>query len=282
MLDAHHHLWHYNDSDYTWMGPQHAAIKRSFLPADLKPLLDAAGFASTIAVQARQSLAETEWLLAQADSHDWIAGVVGWVDLRAEPAALQAQLARLAPHPKLVGVRHVVHDEPQDDFCVQPAFRRGIAALQAHDLAYDLLLFPRHLPPALALVREFPQQRFVLDHAGNPAMAAGAPVPADWLAGLQALAACPNVCCKLSGLVTKFQPLGAWAAADFFPVLDAVLGAFGAARCMIGSDWPVALLGAKDYGACMAIVVDYCRARLSPEEAEGVLGGNARRFYKVK
>ena len=283
LVDAHHHLWDTPTAEeYPWMGPAHAAIRRAFLPSDLKPLLDAAGFAATIVVQARQSLAETEWLLQQAQAHPWIAGVVGWVDLRAEPQELQAQLARFAAHPKLVGVRHVVHDEPEDDFCVQPAFRRGIGALQAHGLAYDLLLFPRHLRYAAALAREFPAQRFVLDHIGNPATARGAALPQDWLADLQALAACPNVHCKLSGLVTKFEPLGAWAAQDFHAALAAVLAAFGPARCMVGSDWPVALLGAKDYASCMAIVVDFCRARLAPEEAAGVLGGNARAFYRCR
>jgi L-fuconolactonase len=280
MLDSHHHLWNYKDMDFPWMGEAHAAIRRSFLPADLKPLLDASGFTQPIVVQARQTLEETAWLLAQADAHPWIAGVVGWVDLRAEPAALEAQLARFAAHPKLLGVRHVIHDEADDRFCLQPAFRRGIAALAAHGLAYDLLLFPRHLAPALELVREFPQQRFVLDHLGNPATAAGAPAPADWLQALQALAACPNVFCKLSGMVTKFAPLGAWQEQHFHTVLDAVLQAFGPERCMIGSDWPVALLGAESYGACQGIVVSYCRARLTPAQAAGVLGGNARAFYK--
>ena len=280
MLDAHHHLWQYNDAEFPWMGPQHGAIKRSFLPSDLKPLLDASGFERTVAVQARQCLEETQWLLEQADAHAWIAGVVGWVDLRAEPSELALQLQRFAAHPKLVGVRHVIHDEPEDDFCLGAAFRRGIGALAAHDLAYDLLLFPRHLAPALALAREFPSQRFVLDHIAKPAMARGAPVPEGWLADLQALAACPNVHCKLSGLVTEFAPLGEWVAEDFHPYLAAVLAAFGPARCMVGSDWPVALLGARDYAACQGIVVAYCTAHLSAEECAGVLGGNARLFYK--
>ena len=280
-IDSHHHLWDYSEAAYPWMGPQHGPIKRSFLPADLAPQLAAAGFARTVVVQARQSLEETAWLLAQADAHAWIAGVVGWVDLRAEPAELAAQLARFAAHPKLVGVRHVVHDEPDDAFMDGAAFRRGIGELQAHGLAYDLLLFPRHLRRAAALAAAFPSQRFVLDHIGKPATARGAAPPADWLADLRALAACPNVHVKLSGLVTEFAPWGAWARADFAPVLAAVVGAFGAARCMIGSDWPVSLLAASDYAACQSIVIEWCRANLSAEEAEGVLGANCAKFYRL-
>ena len=281
MLDSHHHLWQYSESDYPWMTERHAAIKRSFSPEDLAPLLSASGFSQSIVVQARQSLQETEWLLAQADAHPFIAGVVGWVDLRAEPATLAAQLSRFAAHPKLRGVRHVLHDEADDSFCLQPAFVRGIGQLQAHGLTYDLLLFPRHLRPAAALAAAFPLQPFVLDHIAKPAMARGAAPPADWLADLQALAACPNVHCKLSGLVTEFQPLGQWEEEDFHPFLQAVLQAFGAERCMIGSDWPVALLGAQDYAQCQGIVVSWVRATLGEAEAEAVLGGNARRFYRV-
>jgi len=282
MLDSHHHLWDYSEAAYPWMGPQHGPIRRTFLPNDLEPLLHASGFSETVVVQARQSLEETEWLLGLADAHPWIRGVVGWVDLRAEPGVLGAQLKRFAAHPRLVGVRHVIHDEEDDGFCLLPAFRRGIGMLQAHGLAYDLLLFARHLKPALALAMEFPSQRFVLDHMGNPPMARGAPMPAEWLADLRALAACPNVHCKLSGMVTKFSPWLGWEEADFHPYLEAVLGAFGPQRCMIGSDWPVALLSAKDYATCQAIVVNYCSKHLSPAQAKGVLGDNARAFYARK
>jgi L-fuconolactonase len=149
-LDAHQHFWKYNPEHHVWMTDEMAVLRRDYLPAELKPLLQAVGFDGTIAVQARQMVEETEWLLKLADEHALIKGVVGWVDLRSP--ALRAQLERFAPHPKLVGVRHVVHDEPDDQFMLLPAFRRGLALLPEFDLTYDLLLFPRHLPVAVKLL----------------------------------------------------------------------------------------------------------------------------------
>src|SRR5690606_38962748 len=165
-IDAHQHYWNYDPIAHNWMTDQHAPIKRNFMPDDLAPLLAAAGFDGTIVVQARQSLEETEWLLELADRYPFIKGVVGWVDLCSPD--IEAQLARYAGHPKLRGVRHVLHDEPDDRYMLRPAFRRGIAALAAHGLTYDLLLFPQHLPIAEALVREFPNQPFVVDHLAKP------------------------------------------------------------------------------------------------------------------
>jgi L-fuconolactonase len=205
--------------------------------------------------------------------------VVGWLDLRAEPAELAAQLQRFAGHPKLVGVRHVLHDEPAAElFMQQDSFRRGVAALGPAGLAYDLLLFPQHLQAALRLARDFPHQRFVLDHIGNPSISMGTEQAGCWLADLQALAACPNVHCKLSGMVTKAS-WRKWQEEDFRPFLDAVKEAFGPERIMVGSDWPVCLLAA-DYEEAIGIVRRWAESALSPEEAKGVMGENARAFYK--
>lgn len=165
-IDSHQHFWQYHPTQHVWMTDDMAVLRRDFLPDDLAPLLKSVGFDATIAVQARQMLAETDWLLALADQHDFIQGVVGWVDLRAED--VRGQLQRYIGHPKFKGVRHIVHDEPDVGFMLLPEFRRGIAALAEFGLTYDLLLRPAHLPVALKLVREFPRQPFVVDHIAKP------------------------------------------------------------------------------------------------------------------
>ena len=318
-IDAHQHFWRYDPARHSWMGPRHAPIKRDFMPADLQPLLAAAGVrGGCVAVQASQTLEETRFLLElAAQPGSPIRGVVGWCDLRAEPAALRAELTALcAAHGRrsggsgrLVGMRHVVHDEPEDDFCVQPAFARGVAALGEFGLTYDLLLFPKHLVPALELVRSAPGVTFALDHIANPhvaataasarAAAAGAAgiadgaagaaaaaadlrspalEPAAWERDLRALAALPNVFVKASGLVTNAE-WGAFEDVDFDPYLDVVFDAFGRSRVMTGSDWPVCTLAA-DYGRTMGVVSGYMRRRGFPQaDVDAVLGGNCARIY---
>ncbi|MFM9025544.1 MAG: amidohydrolase family protein [Planctomycetaceae bacterium] len=273
-IDAHQHFWRYNPAHQVWMTDAMAMLRRDHLPEELQPLLRAAGFDGCIAVQARQMIEETEWLLQLADAHPFIKGVVGWVDLRSH--ALPAQLERFAPHPALVGVRHVVHDEPDDTFMLLPEFRRGISQLRAFDLAYDLLLHPRHLPVAVRLVREFPDQRFVLDHIAKPAMREGLVSP--WREDLERLAECPNVTCKLSGLVTEAH-WGRWRPEEFHRYLDIVVAVFGPERLMIGSDWPVCTLSG-DYVGTMSVVVDYLR-RFPAHVREAVLGGTCARVYGI-
>ena len=247
-------------------------LRRDYLPRQLKPQLDASGFDGTVAVQARQMVEETAWLLELADAHDFIKGVVGWVDLQSP--ALRSQLETFSLHPKLAGVRHVVHDEPDDHFLLRPEFRRGIAQLREFGLTYDLLLFPKHLPVAVTLVAEFPDQPFVLDHIAKPTVREGRMSP--WREDLQRLAQFPNVWCKLSGLVTE-ATWQQWQPEDFHRYLDIVVAAFGPGRLMIGSDWPVCTLSGT-YGDTMKIVTDYIR-KLPTEIREGILGGNCARFY---
>jgi L-fuconolactonase len=238
-------------------------------------LLKAAGFEGTIAVQARQMVEETAWLLELAVAHDFIKGVVGWVDLQSPE--LRTQLANFSRHPKLVGVRHVVHDETDDHFMLRAEFRRGIGQLREFGLTYDLLLFPKHLSVAAKLVAEFPEQPFVLDHIAKPAIRQGRVSP--WREDLRRLAEFPNVCCKLSGLVTEAK-WKQWRAEDFHRYLDIVVEAFGPERVMIGSDWPVCtLFGA--YAPTMNIVTDYIR-KYPAAEREGILGENCARFYGIK
>ena len=273
-LDAHQHFWRYTPAAYAWINDRLSELKRDFLPPDLKPLLAAQGFDGSIAVQARQSMEETLWLLELADEYPWIHGVVGWVPLCS--TELGSHLASLAGRGKLVGVRHVVQDESDDRFMMRPDFRRGIAALRDYGLVYDLLLYPRHLPVAVQLVEEFAEQSFVLDHIAKPSIAFDKKDP--WACDLRALASLPNVTCKLSGMVTEAR-WKRWKPADFAPYLDTVLEAFGASRLMIGSDWPVCTLSAS-YEETIGIVRNYLE-KLSREERDGILGGNCARVYRT-
>lgn len=250
-------------------------LRRDHLPAELEPLLRAAGVTGTIAVQARQSIAESQWLLEIADRNPFVLGVVGWVDLCAPDVRLR--LADLAAHPRFRGVRHVLHDEPDDRFMLRADFRRGIAALREFGLTYDLLIFPRHLPLALELVREFPDQPFIVDHLAKPLVKRRLVSP--WREDLAALAREPNVACKLSGLATEAEWRG-WRPADFHPYFHAALEAFGADRLMFGSDWPVCTLSGS-YTEVAAGVFGWLE-RFPESVRFAVLGGNAARIYGIR
>jgi L-fuconolactonase len=274
-IDAHHHFWKYDQAKYGWIGDDMPGLKQDFLPEDLKPLLAAEGFSGSIAVQARQDLDETRWLLELADQNDIIKGVVGWVDLCSPD--LPAQLKRFSTNPKFVGVRHVLQDEPDDQFMLRPGFLRGLARLAEHALTYDLLLHPRHLPVAVKLVQEFPEQPFVLDHIAKPRIAKGSLQP--WDRDIRELAKFENVWCKLSGMVTEAR-WKQWKPDDFAAYLDVVFDAFRPGRLMIGSDWPVCTLSAS-YADALGIVKDYIQ-RLDSNQQNAILGGNCRSFYGVE
>jgi L-fuconolactonase len=273
-VDAHQHFWRYDPREYGWIDASMARLRRDFLPADAHGEMARAGFDACVAVQARQTLEETRWLLALADAHPFIAGVVGWVDLQAPDA--RAQIEQYAAHPKLVGVRHIVQSEADDRFLLRPEFVRGLALLGEFGLAYDLLIYGRHLPVATELAGRFPRQRFVLDHLAKPNVRGGE--IRAWSAEVRTLAACPNVWCKLSGLVTEAD-WAAWTPAQLRPYLDVAFDCFGPDRLMIGSDWPVCTVAA-DYARTMAVVVEYIADRPA-HERDAVLGGNAQRFWNL-
>jgi L-fuconolactonase len=274
-IDAHQHFWHYRADTQGWISAAMPELKRDFLPTDLQPLLAASRFDGCVAVQAQQHVAETQWLLHLADQYPFIRGVVGWIDLCGRDVA--EELRRLTTHPRLRGVRHMLQDEPDDRFMLRPDFVRGIAALGAFGLTYDILIYARQLPSAFELVQRFPQQRFVLDHIGKPQIRERRLSP--WRDGITALAACPNVSCKLSGMVTEAE-WGGWAPSDFAAYLDVVLDRFGPQRLMIGSDWPVCTL-AGSYAEVIAVVTDYI-SFLSASDCDAILGGNAARFYGLR
>jgi L-fuconolactonase len=270
-LDAHQHFWKYSAAEYGWI-PEGSALQRDWLPTDLAPLLSEAGLDGCIAVQARQNLAESRWLLDLADASEIVKGVVGWVDLRSPN--VDEELAEFSAHPKFCGVRHVVQDEPDDRFLVGSDFVRGISRLQTFGLTYDLLIFPRQLPAAIDLVARFPEQAFVLDHLAKPGIKERS--FSSWREQIRELARAGKVMCKISGMVTEADHAG-WKPDDFRPYLDVVWEAFGEDRLMFGSDWPVCLLAAS-YQQVFALVADYV-APLSDHQRAGIFGGNAARFY---
>jgi L-fuconolactonase len=273
-LDSHQHFWEYDPAEYPWITEKLARIRRSFLPPDLEPELNRAGIDGCIAVQARQTIEESRWLLGLADRYDFIKGVVGWVDLRAPD--VEKDLEMLARHPKFVGVRHVAQDEPDDRFLVGKDFLRGISKLKQFDLAYDILIFPKQLPAAIELVNRFPEQRFVLDHIAKPVIREKLMEP--WRTQIRELAKASNVMCKLSGMVTEANWDG-WREEDFFPYLDLVAEAFGLDRLMFGSDWPVCLLSGE-YQKVYGIVMNWQREQ-DVKDAVGLMGDNCARFYQL-
>jgi L-fuconolactonase len=271
-IDAHQHFWKYNTSDYSWINDQMGILKGDFLPEDLFPVIKTMGIDGTIAVQARQSLEETRWLLNLAHENDFIRGVVGWLDLCSPK--IESQLDEFSKNSKLVGIRHVVHDEADDHFMDRSDFQNGISLLSKYNLGYDLLIFPKHLPLATKLVRKFPRQKFILDHIAKPNIKAHILYP--WKTEISLLAELPNVFCKLSGMVTEAD-WEHWKPEDFTSYLDTVFNSFGEDRLMIGSDWPVCLVAGR-YKEVMSIVIEYCKVS-GPNSLEKIMGGNCRKFY---
>ncbi len=272
-LDAHQHFWVYDAQQYPWI-PTGSALHRDWLPEDLAREQAPLDFQGSIAVQARQSLEETRRLLKLAAQFPAIRGVVGWVDLRAENVS--EQLAEFVPNPKFVGVRHVVQDEKEPDFLLRSDFVRGLRALHGFGLRYDLLILAHQLPAAIRLVAQMPELPFVLDHLAKPPIKGGGLSP--WREQIQELAKAPNVCCKISGLITEADPQH-WQPEQITPYLDVAFQAFGVERLMFGSDWPVCLL-AGSYERVFRLSENYARG-LSAGQRADLFGGNAARFYGI-
>jgi L-fuconolactonase len=276
-IDSHHHLWDPTRAAYPWMTHEVDAIRRPFGIADLAPELAAAGIDATVVVQARTEVAETRDLLGVAAATPLVAGVVGWLDL-ADPAIASALAAwQAGPGGEwLVALRHPAHDEVDPGWLEREDVGRGVAALGAAGLAFDLLVRTRELPAALALVRAHPDVRFVVDHLAKPEIATGGWEP--WAGRLRALAAHEHVSCKLSGLVTEASWDG-WTVDQLRPYVDLALESFGPERLLFGSDWPVCLLAAS-YQRVMAAAGQLI-GDLSPDEQAAILGGTAARVYRL-
>jgi L-fuconolactonase len=274
-LDSHQHFWSYSESEYDWIDERMSRIRRDFAPGDLDPILRRNGFDGSVAVQVRQSLEETEYLLGLADEHDFIRGVVGWVDLRSP--GVRRDLERLSEQPRFRGVRHIVQAEPDDRFLLRDDFLRGVELLRDLDLTYDILVYHHHLPVVVDFVARFPEHRLVLDHIGKPPIAKGELEP--WASSIRKLGKFENLCCKVSGMVTEADWRG-WKKSDFALYLEIVLESFGPRRLLFGSDWPVATLAAS-YEEVFEIVEDFLEP-LSSSEKYAVFGGNAVDFYRLE
>jgi len=271
-IDAHHHLWRYEAGDFGWIEPG-SAIARHFTIVDLTAAMDAAQVDGAIAVQARQTEAETDFLLEAATQCDQILGVVGWIDLRA-PAIEEHLEAR--KHPLLVGYRHVVQDEQDPDFLMVDAFIRGVRAVADGSLTYDLLVNHAQLPTVPAFLDKVGHGRFVLDHAAKPAIARQG--WQTWADDIAAVARCSGIWCKISGLVTEADH-DAWQPSDLERYLVHIFDQFGPERLIWGSDWPVCLLAAP-YGAVHDLIADFV-TRHCPASRPAIFGGNAIEAYAL-
>ncbi|WP_227268156.1 amidohydrolase family protein [Roseobacter weihaiensis] len=275
IIDAHQHFWTLARGDYAWPNETVAPIFRDFTPDDLYPLLKQAGVEKTILVQATDTVAETEFLLTIAAQTDFVAGVVGWVDLTAPDAI--ATIDRLRRNPMLKGLRPMLQSIPDTDWILQDAAQPALAHMAAVDLSFDALIQPRHLSVIAKLAQRYPSLGIVVDHIAKPQIGAGQGSDQTFQDGIRQVASCENVLCKLSGMVTEAGP--DWTPTDLTPYAQTIIDRFGAERVMFGSDWPVVNL-AGDYGKW----ISYVQALLAPLRASArhnILAGTAQRFYRV-
>jgi L-fuconolactonase len=272
-VDAHQHFWRYTNEEFGWINDAMATIRRDFLPGDLLPMLEQSSVDATVAVQARQSIEETRWLLELADEHEWIAGVVGWVPL-IDPR-VDLILEELSENAKLKGVRHVLQAEP-GEYMARADFNSGVALLRRFSLAYDVLVAEYQLPAAIQFVDRHPRQPFVLDHVAKPKIAAREFEP--WAKNIREMARRPHVVCKLSGMATEADFIQ-WSVEDLKPYVETVLEAFGPERLLFGSDWPVCTV-ASSYARWVSIVEEFL-SKLSVSEQKLIFGRNAVSTYRL-
>jgi L-fuconolactonase len=267
IVDAHQHFWQVGRFDYPWMTQDLGVLYRDYLPSGPQSGVD-----QIVVVQASNSVAETRWLLSLADENEFIAGVVGWVDLAS--ADVDDQLAELTKHPKFKGVRHLVESEPKDDWLVQPAVMSGLRRLSEYGLSYDLLVHTRHLRHAKTVAESCPDLRLVIDHLAKPPIAKHG--FEEWARNFQPLADYPNMYCKLSGLVTEAN-WNSWTTDDLRPYVEYALDLFGPRRLMFGSDHPVCLLAAS-----YERVLESFEKIVGDEHRALIFAENARAFYRLK
>ena len=273
-IDSHQHFWNYHPSRQVWINDDMPGLKKDFSPQDLEIELKKCNLNGCVAVQANQAEEENNYLLHLAANYSFIKGIVGWVDLQSN--AIDERLAYYKQYEKIKGFRHVIHDEPDIDFMLRPAFMNGIKELKKFGFTYDLLIYSHHLPNTIKLIKKNQEQLFVIDHLAKPAIKNNE--FAYWKQQLSKVAAFPNVYCKISGMVTEARWYH-WKKDDFTIYLNALVELFGTNRIMFGSDWPVCLLSAS-YEDMYGIVNDYF-STFSKEEQDNFFGLNAKRFYQL-
>ncbi len=273
-IDAHQHFWKYEPRKHAWIDDEMAVIRRDFLPTDLQTVYQENGIDGCVAVQAAQTLEETDFLLQLAQENDFIKGVVGWADLQSEK--VEEVFNRYQEHHKIKGFRHIVQGEADHNFLLRPNFLRGISYLQKYQYTYDILVFPHQLGAALEFVKHFPNQKFVIDHIGKPYIKDG--FYDGWALLMQEIARNEHVYCKLSGMITEAD-YHKWSMEQLHPYMNLVMEAFGPDRILFGSDWPVCLV-AGSYRKVKQVVTEYI-AVLSPSEQNAIMGENAIKFYSL-
>lgn len=274
IVDSHQHFWQVGRFDYPWMSPSLGVLYRDYLPSDLEPILKECNVAKTVLVQASNTLGETRWLLSLADEYDFIAGVVGWVDLTSPN--VKEQLDEFTKHPKFKGVRHLVESEPSDDWLIQPSVLNGMRALASYEATYDLLVHTRHLKYVKMLLENCTDTKFVIDHMAKPPIA-GKEIN-EWANEIKEIAKFPNAHCKLSGLVTEADH-SSWQTKDLKPYVELAFEMFGAEKMMFGSDWSVCLLAAT-YKQVFDSFQELL-SELSDAEKNSIFGDNAVKFYRL-
>jgi len=274
IIDSHQHFWNFEPVKHAWINDSMSVIRRDFTPEDLKKVYDQNGIDGCVAVQADQTIAETDFLLKLSEEHDFIKGIVGWADLRAEN--IEDVLQEYSQFEGLKGFRHVVLGEADHNFLLRPDFLRGISALEKNNFTYDILIFPHQLGATLEFVKKFPNQKFVIDHIAKPYIKDG--FYDGWAALMTAIAQHENVYCKLSGMITEAD-FNTWTPKQLMPYMELVLNAFGPERIMYGSDWPVCLV-AGNYTKVKEVTTNFI-AKLSASEQAGIMGANAITFYNI-
>ncbi len=275
VIDSHHHFWKYDPVEYDWIDDQMKIIRKDFLPENLDKEISNAGVDGVVTVQARQCIEETEWILKMASENNFIKGVVGWLPIADN--SFKDHLVKYTANDKLVALRHVIQGEPDDNFILGENFNAGISLIKDYDLVYDILIFERHLPQTIEFVKQHPNQMFVLDHIAKPLIAKNELSP--WKENMKELAKLDNVYCKMSGMVTEADFTN-WTEEQLKPYFDVVIEAFGSTKLMFGSDWPVCLVGVE-YKKWFELVKKQIM-KLSIDEQEAIIGGNAIKAYKLK
>lgn len=274
IIDSHQHFWNYEPLKHAWIDDDMATIRKDFLPSDLEIVYAENGIDGCVAVQADQTPAETDFLLKLASEHNFIKGVVGWVDLRSN--TVEATLESYSHSKKLKGFRHVVQGEVDHNFLLRPQFIMGTSLLKKFDFTYDILIFPHQLGATLEFVKQFPNQKFVIDHIAKPYIKDG--FFDGWAVLMKEVAKHENVSCKLSGMITEAD-YKSWSPEQIKPYMELVLDAFGPERLLFGSDWPVCLV-AGNYSKVKKLVTHFISTLSSSEQAK-IMGGNAINFYNL-